>query len=95
MAQGCLRFERRWLRRARSAALGGTGRCRRDGGAGSARRGSGSCSRSLGRHVQCAQLCGRVRGGVHLDGGHCGVVERRCGREEKAGALNRAGLDRW
>jgi hypothetical protein len=35
-----------------------------------------------------------ARGGVHLDGGHGGAVEWWCGREEKAGALNRAGLDR-
>jgi hypothetical protein len=32
--------------------------------------------------------------GEFTGGGADGAVERRCGREEKAGALNRAGLNR-
>jgi hypothetical protein len=84
-----------------ASSVGGVGRrrplrpgCQRDGGTGGAKHGSGSCSSLIGRYVRACTALWTARRGVHLDGGHGGAVERRCGREEKAGALNRVGLDR-
>jgi hypothetical protein len=96
--QGWPRFERRRLRRPQSTALGDAGRCGLAAGKTAARAAQGVARGVEVGHREgmcvCALLCGRARGGVHLDGGHGGAVERRCGREEKAGTLNRAGLDR-
>jgi hypothetical protein len=83
------------------SSVGGIGRrrllrpgCRRDGGAGGARRGSESGSRSLGRHVRaCTALwTGAGRSSPRRRPWRRGGAAVR--REEKAGALNRAGLGR-
>jgi hypothetical protein len=44
--------------------------------------------------VRVCTTCWTCAGRVHLDGGHGGAMEQRCGREEEAGALNRAARGR-
>jgi hypothetical protein len=69
--------------------------CRRDGGAGGARRHVGRCCKSLGRGVRACATSWMARGGLRLGGGgnHGGAKQGRLGKDARDGwrCLNRPG----